>query len=337
MPMRLARLLLGLVLVVVGGIGWAHDSRPLYIELHQTEREQFQLIWRTPISVPLDNLPQLLLPNGCSQRGEPMRYQASDAIVQRRELDCAQGLPEAPFIIHYPRGNPSLSTLARFSGVDGRVITEVLAPAQREWVAPQEERRAAVALSYGVLGVQHILQGLDHLLFLICLILLAGSFRRVVATVTGFSVAHSITLVLAALDIVRVQVVPMEAAIALSIVFLATEIVKGRRDTLAWRHPIAVSSTFGLLHGFGFATVLNDIGLPQVELATGVLFFNLGVEVGQLLVVALVALAVLVSRTVCADVAYVRTYRLVWQRPVGYGVGVVATLWLIQRMLLFVA
>ena len=128
---------------------------------------------------------------------------------------------------------------------------------------PDAENRFAVATEYTWLGIEHIWIGIDHLLFVACLLFIAKTSRRVLITITGFTVAHSITLALSALDLVRIPTPPVEAAIALSVVFMAWEIAKGNMNSLTHRYPIAVSSSFGLLHGFGFAAVLRDIGLPQ--------------------------------------------------------------------------
>lgn len=171
--------------------------------------------------------------------------------------------------------------MIKYRANNGEQHTRLLKPNENNWSIPDAETPSRIAWDYTVLGLQHILAGFDHLLFLLCLLLVAGSWKRVLVTITGFSVAHSLTLVLSALEWVRLPLPPVEAVIALSIIFLATEIIKDNRETLTWRYPVAVSSSFGLLHGFGFAAALADIGLPQTELITGLLFFNVGVEVGQ--------------------------------------------------------
>ncbi|MBW2190201.1 MAG: HupE/UreJ family protein [Deltaproteobacteria bacterium] len=186
--------------------------------------------------------------------------------------------------------------------------------------------------------MQHILGGYDHLLFLVCLLLIAGTGRRILVTITGFTIAHSVTLALSALGVVRVPVAPVEAAIALSIVFLAVEIVRGDPDSLTYRYPIAVAASFGLLHGFGFAAVLGETGLPQTEIPAALFFFNLGVEVGQIaFVVGIIfvyqlarsALGALGLRALAAD----RLHQL--RTPAAYAVGSLASLWMIQRVATF--
>ncbi len=173
----------------------------------------------------------------------------------------------------------------------------------------------------------------DHLLFVACLIFVARSLRRVLITITGFTIAHSITLALSTLEWVRVPAPPVEVVIALSIVFVAREIAREQRDTLTWRYPIAVSASFGLLHGFGFAAVLRSIGLPQIELPTALLFFNLGVEVGQIIFVTGVLLVAFIGARVLRLGQYGDLRPL--EQLVAYGVGCVAVFWTFDRLSTF--
>ena len=210
----------------------------------------------------------------------------------------------------------------------------MLSPDVTVWQIPEKEQTWKVIKEYTGLGIEHILKGYDHLLFIVCLVLLAGTFKRILITITGFTIAHSITLALAALGVINVSVAPVEASIALSIVFVAMELARNRRDTLTWRYPIAVSSTFGLLHGFGFAAVLNDIGLPQTEIPAALLFFNIGVELGQLLfVVASIALFMAGKALIAAlrDMTFKEVLDRV-QRPAGYVVGTLAMFWTLDRV-----
>ena len=186
-----------------------------------------------------------------------------------------------------------------------------------------------------MLGILHILEGIDHLLFVACLLLIAGTGRRILITITGFTIAHSITLLLSALDVVHVPVPPVEASIALSIVFLATEIAKESRDTLTYRYLITVATLFGLLHGFGFAAVLKSIGLPQVEILTGLLFFNVGVEIGQILFVGFImtiffGVQAIGNRLLQSTISLAK-----FEKPIVYVIGSIASLWMFERIYLF--
>jgi hydrogenase/urease accessory protein HupE len=205
-------------------------------------------------------------------------------------------------------------------------------------IIPEVESFGAVARDYLTLGVRHILEGYDHLLFLVCLMLIAGTGRRILITITGFTIAHSITLVLSALGLVRVPIPPVEAAIALSIVFLAVEIVRCDNNSLTYRYPIAVAAAFGLLHGFGFAAVLGETGLPQTEIPAALLFFNLGVELGQIAFVLAIVLVYQLIRfaggtRMNRDVSIAALRPL--QVPAAYAVGILASFWMIQRVATF--
>ncbi len=300
----------------------AHDSRPLYIEIVESEAGQVDLTWKTPASVAFPNRPLVTLDDGCSS-SLPPRVDAAN-LIGRVTYQCTEGVSGRVLGIEYPGYNPSLSTLMRVTYATGEVQTVRAGPDEVAIELPSAETAGGVAIQYGILGVEHILLGFDHLLFLACLVLIAGTLRRIVITVTGFTLAHSLTLALASLDLVRVPIPPVEAVIALSIVFLATELARERRDTLTWRYPISVSASFGLLHGFGFASVLADIGLPQREVPVALLSFNLGVEVGQLLFIAvLLPVLWLLRKAVGSD-------RLT--RPIAYLVGALASYWMIDRI-----
>jgi hydrogenase/urease accessory protein HupE len=307
----------------------AHESRPLHVELVEDTSGGVALRWRVPGSVPSANRPVVSLSAPCAAEGD----EAGTGSFRWRVYRCGDALADARLDIVWPRFRPSVTTLIRVERSRGERHTEILPPGETRWTLPPDETRGRVAGSYFRLGARHILEGGDHLLFVACLLFIAATPRRVLVTVTGFTLAHSVTLALASLGLVRVPVPPVEAAIALSIVLLAREIVRDRREGLAWRRPVLVASSFGLLHGLGFASVLADVGLPQHELPTALLFFNLGVEAGQLLfVAALGALALTLGRLLHRDAAgTLAPFRL----PVGYASGILASLWLLERVSAF--
>ncbi|HSG34038.1 MAG TPA: HupE/UreJ family protein, partial [Sphingomonadaceae bacterium] len=271
--------LAALLLFILAAPAFAHDARPLAITITEQQNHRYLAQLRVPPSVAYDNQPSLAWPENCTpaldEEGQPM-----PVIGGRQVVTCEGGLAGRELSIGYAIYNPSLATLFRLELRDGSVITQLLTPDQQAWTVPQEPSLLQVAQDYLQLGIEHIWTGIDHLLFVAGLLLLAGTMRRVLLAVTGFTIAHSLTLSLAALELVRLPIAPVEAVIALSILFLAREIVAPHPDGLAARHPILVSSSFGLLHGFGFAAVLQEIGLPRGELATGLLSFNIGVEIG---------------------------------------------------------
>jgi hydrogenase/urease accessory protein HupE len=238
--------------------------------------------------------------------------------------------------IEFPVINPSLSTLYKIKLANGEEHLRILKPSETGWTVPDAESRFGVATQYTVLGVEHIWIGLDHLLFVACLLFIARTPRRLLITITGFTVAHSITLALSALDLVRIPTPPVEAAIALSVVFMAWEIVKDDETSLAYRFPVAVSSSFGLLHGFGFAAVLRDIGLPQTELPTALLFFNVGVEIGQILFVLALLAGYFILRPLLVRLlrssADEEVHWSALTTPASYVIGSVAAYWMIDRI-----
>lgn len=309
----------------------AHESRPIYIELNETTPQHYQLQWKIPASVPPFSIPTVSLPKTCQERSALAEFDGADGIVRRMSYHCPQGLAGAQLTVTYPGPNPSVSSLVRFANLAGERHTAVLGPEVRTWTVPQAETAFGVAREYTHLGTKHIWAGVDHLLFLVCLLWIAGTWRRILITITGFTLAHSVTLIVSALQVVRLPIQPVEACIALSIVFLAREIVKGPRQSLTWRYPIAVSSSFGLLHGFGFAAALSEIGLPQTELVTGLLFFNVGVEIGQVLfAVGVIALMRLMQRLAAKWLSLTRQGAMP-RTVAGYAAGTLAVFWLIER------
>ena len=314
----------------------AHESRPLYIEVTEQQPLVFSVQWKIPPSVDTRNAPDIRMAEGCvpATEGRP-RTRGS---VRRQTYRCETDPSGTALGIAYPAFNPSVSALVRITRLSGEKHSLLASPEQTEIVIPVQESFGAVARDYLTLGIEHILEGYDHLLFLVCLLLIAGTGRRVLITITGFTIAHSITLALSALGWVRVPVPPVEAAIALSIVFLAVEIVRGDRNSLTYRYPIVVASSFGLLHGFGFAAVLGETGLPQTEIPAALLFFNIGVEVGQIIFVVAViviyqAVRFIGKTFVDRDLSIDALRPL--QTPAAYAVGMLAAFWMVERVASF--
>ena len=313
--------------------------RPAYLELTQTGEDTFDLLWKVPARGPDKRLGLYLVLPTDIETVKPTRTSfVGRAFIETSTIRRAGGLAGAEITIE---GLTAVSTevLVRIERLDGSTEVARLTPSSPSFVVTKVPQFWEVAKTYLVFGVQHILQGMDHLLFVACLILIAGTWRRILITITGFTIAHSVTLTLAALELVRVPVPPIEAAIALSIVFLAREIALERRDTVTWRFPIAVSATFGLLHGFGFASALSEIGLPQTEIPAALLSFNIGVEIGQILfVMALVGgYFMLRAVTLYNPASPARSMRLdrAWTSltvPVSYVIGGVASYWMIDRV-----
>ena len=316
----------------------AHESRPLYIEVTEKAPLVFSVRWKIPPSVDVRNAPEIRMAEGCVAATGEAAVAANRGSVRRRTYRCNVDPAGTALQIRYPAFNPSVSALVRVSRRSGQTHSLLASPEETELIIPEVESFGAVARDYLTLGVKHILEGYDHLLFLVCLMLIAGTGRRILITITGFTIAHSFTLALSALGLVRVPVPAVEAAIALSIVFLAVEIVRGDRTSLTYRYPIAVAASFGLLHGFGFAAVLGETGLPQTEIPAALLFFNLGVELGQIAFVFAVLIVYQMMRRAGRAIAN-RDLPIAGLRPLqtptAYAVGILASFWMVQRIATF--
>jgi len=212
-------------------------------------------------------------------------------------------------------------------------ITSAQPQVQLYGSADDRRGRAEIARAYTILGVQHILSGIDHLLFVASLLFLVGFRRRLIGTITAFTLAHSITLACSAFGWLTLRPPPVEASIAMSIVLVASEALR-QENSLARRVPALVSFLFGLVHGLGFAGALKDIGLPQTHLPLALLTFNVGVEIGQLM---MVLLAYLIVERLPRLVPRLQRAFGQSRRPVLYAIGVIAVYWSFQRIAAIVA
>lgn len=336
-PTLILSLCLSLSLGLVN-ICLAHESRPLFVEVTEVESGIYQLQYKVPSTIPDFNFPEIILSEAFQAISRASLYQTDQGFVKKQRFASAMKLNGSVIRIQYPVMNPSVSCIMKIVLLNGQKFNKLLGPDELVWTVPEEESWAGVAKQYTLLGIQHILEGWDHLLFLICLMLVAGIGKKLWITITGFTIAHSITLALSALDIVRLPIPPVEAVIALSVVFLAMEIALQKKNSLTYRYPIAVSSSFGLLHGFGFAAVLADIGLPQVEVVTSLLFFNVGVELGQIIFILAILLLWLLLRQIrfkkVLDSSKISNTIL--ERSAAYFCGIIASYWMIERVYGFI-
>lgn len=328
-----------LFLLAVASASHAHDARPNYVQVTETAPNTYSVMWKVPATVPGASLPYPTLPGDCAAERQAAWREAGAEFMGQQTYACDTGLSGRTVGIRFPIVNPSLSTLYKVRFANGEEHLKILKPGQDDWTVPDAESRFGVAKEYTLLGVEHIWAGIDHLLFVACLLFVARTPRRLLITITGFTIAHSITLALSTLDLVRIPTPPVEAAIALSVVFLAWEIARQDDASLAYRFPVTVSASFGLLHGFGFAAVLRDIGMPQTELPTALLFFNVGVEIGQVLFVLVLLVSFFTLRPVLARLlSTVKRPVTQWQPltvPAGYLIGCVASYWMIDRIVSF--
>ena len=320
----------------------AHEVRPAYLELTQIGGDTYDLLWKVPARGDQRLGLHLRLPEGTLVVALPVTSFAGNAWIERSRIRRPSGLIGGEFTVEGLAATLT-DALARVVRADGSTQVERLTPSNPSFIVEASPKPIEIVRTYLVLGVEHILLGTDHLLFLLALLLLVSGWRRLVATITAFSVSHCFTLTLATLGYVRIPAAPTEAAIALSILFVAGEIVhrdQGRAG-FAHRWPWSVSFLFGLLHGLGFAGALHEIGLPQTEIPLALAFFSVGVELGQLSFVTTALLLMAAGRRLVialrdgADLPLPRPALL--ETAGAYAIGGVAAYWLIERTASFVA
>jgi hydrogenase/urease accessory protein HupE len=307
----------------------AHEIRPGYLEIRQIEVDTYDVTWRVPGRGDGRLLIHALLPENCSEATPLRSSRVPGAFIDQWTTNCPAGLVGGTIFID-GLATTLTDVLVRIEQLDGTLQTARLTPDSVSMLVVAAPTRREVAATYLELGVDHILSGVDHLLFVFALLLLAQGWRRLIATVTAFTVAHSITLAAATLGAVRVSQTPIEAIIALSIAVVAAEVLREDEQTTATqRWPWTIAFAFGLLHGFGFAGALTEIGLPEKAIPLALFFFNIGVEIGQLLFVlgclTLAALARRINLSLPPALAH-------WP---AYCVGSVAAFWTIDRLAKF--
>ncbi len=324
---RWLHIALTMVALALAGPARADELRPGYLELTQKDAQHWRMVWKAPVLGGLATRAHPRVPAFCTQ-SPPIARLENASLVAESTLTCSKDLAGSQVGI---------------AGMDGAFTDALLriAPLNRPIQAARLTPRDAmvevatvpdsweVARSYFVLGVIHILEGYDHLLFVIALVLLLGRLGTVVKAATAFTLAHTITLGGATLGLFGLPQAPVEALVALSIMFLAVEIVKQApaEKRLTERIPWVVAFGFGLIHGFGFAGALRAIGLPEGDVPMALLAFNLGVEAGQLLII-----------TLCLGlIALLRRFKPPALRPAtlaaSYAIGITASFWFIERML----
>jgi hydrogenase/urease accessory protein HupE len=307
----------------------AHELQPGFLELRETAPGRYETLWKLPSLGETDVRMQMVpvFPENCRQLGDVRSERSGSAWIFTARLECKGGLAGRTIAIE---GLESFTTdvLVRVQYADGGVETQVLKPIQPSVMlrSTGDTRRGAWAYLY--LGIEHILLGVDHLLFVLGLLLIVRDRWTLVKTVTAFTLAHSITLAVATLGVARVPAAPLNAAIALSILFLGPEIARRWRGESSFTiyHPWVVAFAFGLLHGFGFASGLAQLGLPKGEIPLALLLFNVGVEIGQLTFVIVILLLERSFRMLEIH------WPLVFQRLPGYVVGTLGAFWTIQRV-----
>ena len=326
---RLAWLVLVLLTLSAPG-ACADELRPAFLDIKEIAANEFAIRWKVPARGEMRLGLYVRLPAACKAASEPLTGFEAGSYFESFRIICPDGLKGETIAVDGLQATTT-DALARIEYRGGATQIVRLNAEQTAFVVTGAQPWHEVARTYILLGVEHILASADHLLFVLALIFLVGDPWTLVKTVTAFTIAHSVTLAGATLGLFSLPQAPVEATIALSIVFLAREMVLTGRDPqrLSARRPWLVAFTFGLLHGFGFAGALKEVGLPQIDVPIALLTFNIGVELGQLIFIAGVLLTQRLARALISAPAQNARF------AAGYAIGVAATFWTAERIASF--
>lgn len=315
-----------LILLLAAFWAVAHEVRPAYLEITETAPERFDVVWKQPALADRRLAIDVVLPGGCGKYNAAVPQHTGAALIERWKTHCSMRSGK----LHIEGLSATLTdTLVRVTYLDGRQLSRILRPSSASLDLSDP---APVIGAYFFLGVEHLLLGIDHILFVIGLVLFIRTPWPLVKAVTAFTAAHSITLALSVLGFVQLSPGPVEAVIALSILFLARELMlpDTKRSSVTRVAPWLMAFAFGLLHGFGFAGALADIGLPRDQLAISLLLFNLGIEAGQLAVIALLLSGIWLARQA------IGTSLLTAERAFCIAMGCAAGFWTVDRVMALV-
>ncbi len=304
----------------------AHELRPAFLSITQTTQNEYNILWKTPALGEKQLALKANFPESCTTSNGLRRIEENKFAIETWILTCPQSLRGQS--MHIGGLEKTLTdVLVKTVWENGDSFTARLTPDKTRLDFADIKTQGGVIKTYFFLGVQHILGGIDHLLFVLAVMLLVTRGKKLFLAVTAFTIGHSVTLALATLDIVRLQPSLVEFLIAMSIVLMAYEAARRWRGKsgLTLEYPWVVTFLFGLLHGFGFAGALREIGLPQADIPAALLFFNVGVEAGQLLFIGAVVL--LISLPFLKNIHTKATPMLL----ASYAIGIVAVFWTLQR------
>tara|TARA_A100001037_G_scaffold300183_1_gene327206 strand:+ start:207 stop:1196 length:990 start_codon:yes stop_codon:yes gene_type:complete len=325
--MRVFVLLATLVSLGVSHGLMAHEIRPAYLALTEEPDDSLHVLWKLPQRGTATLGLQPTFPDFCQQVGAPSVSRVDGAVLKTFRMACSRTIRGSMIGV---AGLDSTLTdvLVRYQSIDGGSFVGRLLPDAARLVIPEKHMAVDIGLMYFGLGVEHILFGFDHLLFVLMLLMLTTSTRVLIYTITAFTVAHSITLAFATFELIPLDQTQVEILIALSLVVMAREVAKqrNRQVTISDRNPWLIAFVFGLIHGFGFAGALTQIGLPANHVPLSLLVFNLGVEAGQLLFVGLVLFISSFARKVMNEKT--RNKLIV---TISYGVGMISVYWTLGR------
>lgn len=325
-------LLLWLAALALAPAAAAHEIRPAYLEIREVEPQVYDFLWKTPARGEMRLALNIIQPADCATAGDPRSTMVGGAVIERWRATCSGGLIAKPIEIEN-LSHTLTDVIVRFEPLEGSPKTLRVRPDDPVALIPAAQAWTDVAATYFVLGIEHILLGFDHLMFVLALLLLVRDVKRLVGAITAFTVAHSLTLAGTTFGWIRLASAPVEATIALSIMFVAVEIMRVRagHSSLTAAMPWLASFAFGLLHGFGFAGALREIGIPEDAAPLALLFFNLGVEAGQLsFIAAVMAIMFLWRRFAPASLNAPHMAGYAWRAPV-YLIGITSAYWFIER------
>lgn len=324
--MRLSRYWLFLLFSVACTSVSAHEIRPAYLQVQQTSESTYHLLWKVPVKG--DRIIKLFptFSNHFVLTESGTRKRMKESLVFQYMLHGEQPLQGSILAIANLE-KTMVDVLVRIEYLNGEKVTLMLKPDKPEIRLPDKTTRWQVITNYTSMGVKHILLGFDHLLFVLALLIISVGFKKLVTTITAFTIAHSITLSFSAIGWVNLPSHPVEAVIALSIAFLALEIIRAQsgNPSLASRKPWLVAFIFGLLHGFGFASALRIIGLPQTDTLLALATFNIGVELGQLIFISVVTVFIQTIKPFVSKKEWL-------MNALPYSVGSIAMYWTIERL-----
>jgi len=309
----------------------ADEIKMAYLQVDEHKKDNFSVILKVPIKTNLTIQAEYIFPNSCKKTSQLNRELINKSYLYNWNLSCKEGLVGKNIEINNLK-KVSTDLLLQLNLHNNISYTAILSSKETIYRVPTELSLVEVMSTYSFLGIEHILQGFDHLLFVFALLLIVKNIRQLIWTITAFTLAHSITLGGASLGFISLPSKPIEAVIALSILFLAIEILHQRKgiNGITSRFPWLVSFIFGLLHGFGFAGALTEIGLPEQSITLALLFFNVGVEIGQLLFVSVVLFIGFALKKLNQNSLLEKS-----QLFVIYAIGSLSSFWFIQRVVSF--
>ena len=325
--MKRLLVLLVAILALLPLVAHGHEMRPAYLELTEISPETYDVLWKVPARGEMRLSLQIVFDEATEVVVPPSQYFVGASHVLRWKVRRPGGLDGS--IVRIDGLNRTFTdALVRLSHLDGRSATFRVTPERPEFEVEASPSWSRLALTYFMLGIEHILLGFDHLLFVLGLLLIVDGTRMLVKTITAFTVAHSLSLAIATFRILEVPEGPLNVCIALSILFLGPEIVRKWRgqDSFTLRHPWVVAFGFGLLHGIGFASGLSVTGLPHASIPLALLWFNLGVEAGQLGFVFVVLLMRNAWKRIDLE------WPLAVRRAPGFAIGTLGAFWTIDRL-----